>query len=183
MKATKSMKRSFLAVGCTGLTLCGGLAQAAITLNFANDAGSTMVFNQSTPSSFSFTSVGGGSPSQNNWQWYITSVGGGAGTSLGDVGWFASPAGPWTFGPIATSGDVQSAPIDPSVGATISIFDGSATWTGTVTWGTIATVGYAGSVQNDNVTVNVNNIQYVGGADPDLVGMGSAASLTISFQF
>jgi hypothetical protein len=143
----------------------------AITLDFQGLDGT--VINFATNSTFSFTST-------NGYQFSISSVIGGAGTSVGFNG-FLAPGGPFTIGAITTNAGLQSAPVTGT--STLHITDNAATdLTGTINWISIGTVNVLG-VLNLSGQVNLTGITYPG-ANSDLSALAAAGSAedVVTFQ-
>ena len=123
----------------------------AITLDFQSLDGT--VVNFAGNSTFNFTST-------NGYQFSISSVTGGAGTSVGFNG-FLSPGGPFTIGAITTNAGLQSAPVTGT--STLHITDNAATdLTGTINWISIATINVLGILDLSG-QVNLTGITYPGG--------------------
>ena len=152
--------------------LCLSFPAKAITLNFQGLDGT--VINFATNSTFGFTST-------NGYQFSISSVQGGVGSSVGLNG-FLSPGGPFLIGPITITGGLQSAPVTGT--STLHITDNATLdLTGTINWVNIATISVAG-VLNLNGQVNLTAITY-SGANSDLNALAAAGSGTdvVTFQF
>jgi hypothetical protein len=144
----------------------------AITLNFQGLDGT--VINFATNSTFGFTST-------NGYQFSISSVLGGVGSSVGLNG-FLSPGGPFLIGPITITGGLQSAPVTGT--STLHITDhATLDLTGTINWVNIATISVAG-VLNLNGQVNLTAITYTG-TNSDLVALAAAGAGedVVTFQF
>jgi len=150
-----------------------------VTLNFGPDIGSTIQFNGSV-NTFQINNATSAS-----WQWWITS-GGSSANVLGDYGWFSG--GPWHYGTIHTSGDVQYADITSP--GTLTIDDGTGLGpvtgthlTGNINWGRVSTTSNQGGV-NAATILNISGLNYTG-SDPDLLALASSlnGSVTLSFIF
>ena len=144
----------------------------AITLNFQSLDGT--VVNFAGNSTFNFTST-------NGYQFSISSVVGGAGTSVGFNG-YVTPGGPFIIGAITTNAGLQSAPVTGS--STLHITDNAATdLTGTINWISIGTVNVLG-VLDLSGQVNLTGIAYSGG-NSDLGALAAAGSAddVVTFQF
>jgi hypothetical protein len=170
MKKTKLTSLGFGLAAAIGLALCANTAQAAISLDFANLPRTAIQFNGAA-SSFQLNPTSGGN------QFQIT--GGGTGSAVLFQGNVAS--GPWTYGPITTVGNHQSANV--TGGGVLTISDGSADLTGNVNWIEVSTTGSIGGV-NAALVVNVTGITY-SGTDPDLMSLATSSdgSMNLSFQF
>ena len=144
----------------------------AITLDFQSLDGT--VVNFAGNSTFNFTST-------NGYQFSISSVTGGAGTSVGFNG-FLSPGGPFTIGAITTNAGLQSAPVTGT--STLHITDNAATdLTGTINWISIATINVLGILDLSG-QVNLTGITYPGGnSDLGALAAAGSASDVVTFQF
>jgi hypothetical protein len=144
----------------------------AITLDFQGLDGT--VINFTTNSTFGFTTT-------NGYQFSISSVTGGAGTSVGFNG-YLSPGGPFTIGAITTNAGLQSAPVTGT--STLHITDNAATdLTGTINWISIGTINVLG-VLDLSGQVNLTGITYPGGnSDLGALAAAGSASDVVTFQF
>jgi len=180
MNTTTKLLLTF-AVG--GMLASSASAQGTLSLNFSSTPGSTIQFNGAA-STFQFnpstSSIFGGV--FNGTQWIIGSQNGGTGTGgLGLLGLFNN--GPFGYGPITTTGLLQTAAVTGPLGALV-IKDGSGfDLTGNIDWVTIATYGTVGAI-DANLVVNVTGLAY-SGTNPDLLQIVSEgpASLNLSYQF
>jgi hypothetical protein len=143
----------------------------ALQINFGNLTGASVQFD-GTSGTFSFNPGSGGN------QFAITTVGGGAGDSVGDLG---SMSGTFTIGTISSFLGVQTAPVTGT--GSLTIHGGGNDLTAALVWNTIATMG-AGGLINVNGALNLTSITY-SGLQTDLLGLSSTGvgTETISFQF
>ncbi len=166
--------KSMLSLCTAALSCCFAFANQtqAIVLDFANVPNTTLSFSGGT---FGFTSNVSGN------QFEITSVTGGAGTSVGFQGYISG--GAFTIGTITSgTGGVQSAPVTGT--DTLHIVDSSdVSLTGSISWQTIETVSVAG-VLNITGAIDLTGITY-SGANSDLQALASAGSAmdVVTFEF
>ncbi len=156
------------------LTLTSAMTQGQV-LNFNNLPGASIQFN-GTGSSFQFDNNGAGN------QWWITSETGGTGSAVTLYGSFSG--GPWSYGSITVNGLDQSATVNTTPAATLTINDGHGFLaTGSIEWVQVSTDQGVGGL-NANLTVNLSDLSY-SGANADLVSFFSAASgsAIATFQF
>ena len=149
-------------------------AQATQIYSFNVLPGASIQFNGSA-SSFQFNGTNNLASAN---QWVLTESGGSG--AFGLQGYFSG--GPWTYGPITTSGSLQYATVNPGT-ATLTIDDGTGLLaTASVVWGMIDTVGTVGAF-NANLTVNLSNFSYSGG-NADLLNFFSSpgGQLNLNFQ-
>jgi hypothetical protein len=158
------------------LTLTTAMVHAAEVFSYSDVAGASIQFNGSA-STFQFDN----NPSNGN-QWSITGESGGTGSAMNLLGAFSG--GPWTIGPITTSLGVETANVNTSPSAMLTINDGAGhSATANVVWGQIYTYLGAGGI-NANLAVNLSNLSY-SGANVDLLNFFSAPAgeLNLTFQF
>lgn len=174
MKTTKLLSLSFLNV----MLYVGASHAQGLTLNFSANSGTEIEFFGSQ-NMFNFNA------GANPYQWTVTDENGGV-SAVGLQGSVLN--GPFSYGPISTSGsglsEVQYANVLGPMG-NLKIDDGSSGFlTGSVNWIDIAT--YASSLGGLNATLNVNvtAISYTG-SNPDLQYLVAhqPGSLDVSFQF
>lgn len=157
------MKTGYWIVAIGLAAFLGSTAQAqTTTVNYANTSNCYIFFDGA--GRFSFTS------GVNN---LVITSGSAAGFS-------AQLSGTYTIGPVTTSGSVSSASVSGS--GTLTIFDGTETFTATLTWPDIQQVGTSGS-HNISGGVNLTTISYKG-TNPDLRALATAgsASNVLTFQ-
>ncbi len=169
----KTQVVSSVALGVLLAGASGVMAQSGIILNFSSTG--NVVFGGSADT---FTFVPNGS------QWDITSESGSAntGSAVGLLGGFS--VGPFSYGPVTTSGMYESAPVTGPAG-TLTIADGAGhDLTGSVNFIDVSTYGKVGGFINDNLMVNLSGLTY-SGSNPDLIYLANNASpvLNLSFQF
>jgi hypothetical protein len=176
----KKMNTILAVVGAGAMMALPAGAQG-ISLNFSSTPGSTIQFNGSSDSfqfnastSTLFGGVFAGS------QWLIGSETGGNGSALGLLG--GVNGGPFTYGPITTTGTEQSAPVTGPFGALV-ISSSSGNLTGEVNWAEIETFNFSGAL-NASLVVNVTDLTYTG-SNADLLKLASegSGSMNLSFQF
>jgi hypothetical protein len=156
-------------------TFSFAVAQGGEVLDFSALVGAGIQFN-GTASSFQFNNNAGGN------QWQITLESGGTGSALGLVGRFNG--GPWSYGPITTSGFDETANVNLLPTATFTITDGGGNLaTANVTWGQVSTYRSIGGL-NASLSVNLSSLSY-SGSNPDLLTFFSAGAgqANVSFQF
>src|SRR6202041_1167888 len=192
MKLIKS-----LIVAMAGLALSAVISHAQLTLNFSSSpggspGGSTIQFN-GTNSSFQFNPATTPYVIPNppfppivvsyyiGSQWSITSVIGGTGSALNLLGGVAN--GPFSYGPITTNSDDETANVLGPLGALTINDNAGFSLTGTVAWIQLETSAFAGGI-NPSLTVNITNLAYAG-SNPDLSALvaDSPGSMGFAFQF
>jgi hypothetical protein len=144
--------------------------------SYSDVVGASIQFNGSA-STFQFDN----NPSSGD-QWSITGESGGTGSAMSLQGSFSG--GPWTVGAITTISGVETANVNASPSAMLTINDGAGHLaTADVVWGQIYTYLGAGGL-NANLAVNLSNLSY-SGANVDLVNFFSspAGELNLTFQF
>ncbi len=160
-----------------GLACTVASSRAAITLGFTSSHGTTSssVVNFDGSGGFSFVTAVGGTDGGSD---ITLNSSTGAGDSYGDTGLIG---GNFTIGTITTVGSTSTASV--TGGGTISIFDGTKTLTGNLTWDQITQSG-TGNGLNIAGLINVTSISY-NGAQADLsdLAAGSLGSESISFTF
>lgn len=162
-----------MAVLATSALACGFSQQAqAITINFSSSQKALLTFTGSDDK-FAFSNGTDGS------DFVVTSVTGGAGTSVGFKG---NIGGDYTIGTITTSGAFQSANVTSLLG-TFSISDGGFSLTGKVAWIDIYSFGTTGGT-NSGGLINLSNLAY-SGTNTDLLALKSSplGIGSLSFQF
>ncbi|MGA9777142.1 MAG: PEP-CTERM sorting domain-containing protein [Verrucomicrobiia bacterium] len=162
--------------GALALTLTTAVVHGAEVFSYSDAVGASIQFNGSA-STFQFDN----NPSNGD-QWSITGESGGTGSALNLQGAFSG--GPWTIGAITSSSGVETANINTSPSAMLTINDGAGYLaTASVVWGQIYTYAGAGGL-NADLTVNLSNLAY-SGANVDLLNFfsASAGELNLTFQF
>jgi hypothetical protein len=169
------MKQLSLLVSACALMACSSISWGqALTLNFGPNTGSSLQFN-GVADSFNFNS------GTNGHLWNITSESGGS-SAQGLNGDFLG--GPFHYGPVITSGFLESANLLPGSLSTLSIYDGSGYLTGTVNFGNVETVFGSFGILNSFVNVNLTGITYTGGnADLQTLVTDQPGTLDVTFQF
>jgi hypothetical protein len=179
------MKKTNL--GIVALTLLGAsvgssFAQSLI-LNLGPLSGSQLVF---SGHSFNFSpatpSVGIGPGGSVPDQWYITSESGSAasGSALNLDGAFGN--GPFNYGPISTSGAIQSA--TATTPGNLFISDGTGYLQGLVNFIDITTIGSAGGLVNASLQINLSDVTYTGAnADLQYLTANQPGVVDLAFQF
>ena len=161
--------KSLLALFCGALS-AGFLSQkaSAITIDFSSIGSASVQF---LNGNFSFNNA------PNGYSLNVT-LSNGNGDSIGNLG---SISGVFSIGAVSISGTTESAPVTGS--GVMTIFDGSATLTGTIVWNQISTTG-TGSTLNVNGVLNLTSITYAGGGN-DLGALAAAGSAyeVITLQF
>jgi len=156
---------------CCGVLSAGLLTQraSAITIDFSSIGGASVEF---LNGNFYFNNNAANGYSLN------VTLSNGNGDSIGNLG---AISGVFSIGAVSISGTTESAPVTGS--GVMSIFDGSATLTGTVVWNMISTTG-TGSTLNVNGVLNLTSITYAGGGS-DLGALAAAGSAyeVITLQF
>jgi len=146
-------------------------AQAQLVLNFSALSGTDVSF---SGGAFTFTTNAAGN------QFHITSVSGGVGDSVGDVGG-VSPGGPFVIGTISTIGSEQTASVTGT--GMFYISDGSQNLTAIVQWLNITTIGSLGILDLTGA-VNLIGASYSGlGSDLGALAAAGSGVDVISFQF
>lgn len=154
----------------------------AISIDIVNVTGNTLatsaVLDFDGTGNFTFDEASTGVNA--GYDFIINGISGGAGDSFGLVG---NISGTFSIGAIA-AGPPETAPVTSSPGATLTIWDGTTTFSGLIDWvelrrdGTSADLNIAGAV-------NLTSITYTGTVQDliDLMGDTDEASATISFSF
>jgi hypothetical protein len=177
MKKTNTI----LAVVGAGAMMALPAGAQGISLNFSSTPGATIQFNGAS-NSFQFnastsTLFGGVFAGS---QWLIGSESNGNGSGVGLLG--AVNGGPFTYGPITTSGTEQSAAVTGPLGALV-ISSASGNLTGEVNWAEIETFNFSGAL-NASLVVNVTDLAYTGSnADLQKLASEGLGSMNLSFQF
>lgn len=176
-KRLKNMKnKTVLTVLAAGALGIGALTQSAsgITLNFGNIQGSTVHFDGA--SHFTFLPGNGGN------QFSITSVTGGVGDSVSDLGYISSVSPGFTIGSVTHVGATYYAGVTGS--GVLHISDGTKLLTGDLTWTDISTTGAGGTI-NVNAVLNLTSIVYAGSSQTDLTALAAPGIGTevVTFQF
>jgi len=171
-----------LAVAMAGLALSAVTGNAQLSMDFSSTIGSTIQFN-GTNSTFQFntstsTLYGGiflGT------QWSIGNETGGTGSALGLFGLVNNS--PFSYGPITTNINIETANVIGPLGA-LNITDGASnSLTGTVAWIQLETSAFAGGI-NPSLTVNVTGLAYAGtNVDLQTLAAGGSGSMDLTFQF
>jgi len=174
---TNMNKFAMIAMAAALLTGSAGSSNAQLTLDFAANPGTTISF-YGASNEFNFGQSGG-------YQWNVTSEQGGS-AAVGLLG--SVFGGPFSYGPITVSGDVQYASVLGPLGQLV-INDGlngtgANNLMGTVNWIDVATFPLASGALNATLEVNVSDITY-SGSNPDLQYLvaNQPGSLDVSFQF
>jgi hypothetical protein len=171
------------AIAVAVLTASAGSALAqGLTLDFGPNVGSSIVFFGSA-NQFNFTpgTVTAGNPL--GFQWNVTSESGSAATGSADGDLGSIYNGPFSYGPIISSGAYQSATVLGPIG-NLAISDGSGLLTGKVNFIDISTYGRAGGFVNDLLDINLTGVSY-SGTNPDLKFLyaNQPGVLDLSFNF
>jgi PEP-CTERM motif len=143
-------------------------ADAALIINYSNVDQATINFDGA--GNFSFPNVG-------TWDFSITSETGGSAlvTLLGNI------TGTYAIGAVTISGPLQTAPVTGT--GTFTIFDGVNTFSSSLTWVDIFTLGATGGL-NAGAAANLTNFVYAGtNADLLLLKSYLTASNVLTFQF
>lgn len=175
------MNKTFLTVAAAAVAVGMTMQSQAISLDIVNVSGNTL------PTSAHLTFDGAGnftfddasSGAHSGYDFVVNGITGGVGDSFGLAG---NITGTFTIG--VPSGSPESATVTSSAGATLSIFDGSSTFSGSIDWIALTRDGTSGDL-NISGLVNLTGITYAGTVQDliDLMGDANQASATISFSF
>jgi hypothetical protein len=173
------MKLNIIGLLTVGVILPAVSTQAGLT--FSADLRSTINFTTAGGDAFDFTQSSGDKHVPQAHEFLLSNN---SGYNYGYDGYGSFSGGPWQYGAITTSGDLQWAAVT-TTGGSVSITDAHLNqFTADLNWGTIQTLNYVGGI-NASVAVNLSNIAYdPAGADPYLNQLKlKGGAISLSFQF
>lgn len=176
------MRKAITNLGVAALTVLSSAQADAISIDIVNVTGTSQA--RSAAIHFdgvgNFTFIKATTGSNAGYDFIINGITDGVGDSFGLVG---NISGTFTIGAI-TPGTPETALVTSSPGATLSIFDGTTTFSGFIDWMQLARDGTSGDL-NLAGAVNLTGITYGGSVQDllDLMGGDNRASATISFSF